>query len=232
MAAIALIIAGGTGKRTGYSVPKQFLTVEDIPILVYTMLTIMHSKYYDELYVVCSDGWKDFVISYADQFQIDIFKNTIPSGDTRFDSYSNGILKLSENHDESDIVSVMDGNRPMTPDVIFCESIHKINDFDCVLPIEPCYDSMYIVNNNDPHIISGCADRKILYKGQGPETCRLGVASEICQKAKEDGISDMTITALMIRYGKKVSYVNGSSKNFKITTSDDISIFKAMVKSN
>ena len=109
---IALITAGGTGTRTGNKVPKQFLTINDVPLIVYTMKNIQTSGLYDELYVVCNDGWSDFIASYAMQYSIDIFKSTISGGSTRFKSYYNGLKKISNNHDPLDIISVLDGNRP------------------------------------------------------------------------------------------------------------------------
>ena len=75
--AIAIITAGGTGVRFGNSVPKQFITVNDIPVIVYTMLNVQNSGCYQEMYIVCADGWKDFVFSYAQQYDISIFKDTI-----------------------------------------------------------------------------------------------------------------------------------------------------------
>lgn len=227
---IIIIVAGGAGKRTGNSVPKQFLTVFDVPIIVYTMKTVFNSKCYDELYVVCSEGWSDFVYAYAEQYKIDIFKGVIANGQTRFDSFTNGIESIVDNHDANDIVSILDGNRPMTPSALFRDGIRLAYKADCVLPLEPCFDSMYVVNQED-RMINSVADRSILYKGQGPETSKLGVAAEICKKAKQDHINDMTLTGLMIHYGKKVAYIEGSSKNFKITTSDDLALFKAMASS-
>lgn len=227
---IAIIIAGGVGRRTGNSVPKQFLTVFDVPIIVYTMKTVCHTRCYDELYVVCSEGWSDFVYAYADQYKIDIFKGVITSGRTRFDSYANGIEGVAANHSPSDIVSILDGNRPMTPAALFRDGIALAGKADCVLPLEPCFDSMYVVYQPD-HTIQSIADRSTLYKGQGPETCRLGVAAGICKRARQDEVSDMTLTGLMVHYGKKVAYTEGSSKNFKITTADDIALFKAMAGS-
>ncbi len=227
--AIALITAGGTGSRTGNSVPKQFLTVNDIPIIVYTMKNVQDSGCYDSMYVICADGWKDFVALYAEQYHIDIFKGTITGGDTRFDSVSNGIYNLAKFYDNATIVSLIDANRPMTTKAVFKESIRLLENADIVLPLEPCFDSMYVVEK-DSSLVNSSMDRNVLYKGQSPETFRLGIALEIHKRAYSDGILDLTTSALMVHYGQRVSFTEGLSTNFKITTAEDLDIFKAFVK--
>ena len=226
--AIALITAGGAGVRTGQKVPKQYLTVEDIPILLYTMKNIQDSNCYDELYVVCADGWKDFVLSYASQYSISIMKGTITGGKTRFESYSNGLRELSLTHGADEIVSIFDGNRPMTPLFIFEEAFDVIKDADCVIPLEACYDSMYYAENGKGKQVVRTLERDNIFKGQSPETTRLGVANEVCQNAQKDDKGDKTLTALMLEDGKKVLYTQGSPLNFKITTSHDFKLFKAL----
>ena len=226
--AIALITAGGIGARIGKKVPKQYLTVEDVPIILYTMKNIQDSKCYDELYVICADGWKDFVLSYALQYNIDIMRETITGGKTRFESYSNGLRELSFTHGTDEIVSIFDGNRPMTPLFIFEEAFNVIKNADCVLPLEACYDSMYFADNGSERQVVRTIGRENIFKGQSPETTRLGVANEVCQNAQKDGKGDKTLTALMLEYGKKVIYTQGSPLNFKITTDHDFRLFKAL----
>ncbi len=227
--AIALITAGGTGSRTGNSVPKQFLTVNDIPIIVYTMKNVQDSGCYDSMYVICADGWKDFITSYAKQYLIDIFKGTITGGDSRFASVSNGIYYLAKSCDNATVVSLIDANRPMTTKAVFEESIRLLDNADIVLPLEPCFDSMYVVEKGSS-LVNRSTDRNVLYKGQSPETFRLGKALEIHKRAYTDGILDLTTSALMVYYGERVSFTEGLSTNFKITTAEDLAIFKALVK--
>ena len=226
--AIAIITAGGTGTRFGNSVPKQFVTVNDIPIIVYTMLNVQNSGCYKELYVVCADGWKDFIFSYAQQYGIRIFRNTISGADSRFSSVSNGLSRLVEIYDENEIVSIFDANRPLTPKFIFEDGLKAIKEADCVIPLEPCFDSMYIAET-DSKTVESTADRSVLFKGQSPETCRLGLAYELHRQAEIEGTTELTTTALMLRYGKKVVYTKGVSNNFKITTAEDLAIFKALI---
>lgn len=228
---IALIVAGGNGERTGQSVPKQFLTINDIPVIVYTMENIKQSGCFDELYVVCADGWKDFIESYAEQYNIDIYCGTISGGPTRFDSFSNGIDYISRGHSGKDIISITDGNRPLTPSSLFRSGISGLSGADCTVPVEPCYDTMYVLNGKNYEMINETADRTILFRGQVPETAVLCTAEEVCRKARIDGEKSLPLAALMLKYGKAVRSIPGISRNFKITTFDDFAIFKAILNS-
>ena len=71
---VAIIIAGGSGKRMGQDVPKQFLTVNDKPIIIYTLQNFQYNNQIDEIIVVCVDGWHHVLESYAKQFGINKLK--------------------------------------------------------------------------------------------------------------------------------------------------------------
>ena len=226
--AIALITAGGIGTRTGNKVPKQFITINDIPLIVYTMINVEKSNCYDGMYVICSDGWRDFVTSYASQYGISIFKGTISGGNSRFDSYYNGLKDLYGKCSHAEIISILDGNRPMTSKYIFERSIVAIKDGDCVLPLDKCYDSMYNADLTNRQVVK-TINRELLYRGQSPETCVLETAYNICLKEKQSAPEeDLTLTMIMLKNNKKVLFVEGSSLNFKITTNEDFALFKAL----
>lgn len=70
---IALVVAGGVGARTNNYIPKQFLTIYDKPIIVYTMQNLMKANCFDKIFVAVNDRWSDFVDSYAKQFEIASF---------------------------------------------------------------------------------------------------------------------------------------------------------------
>ena len=70
MKKIAIIIAGGVGKRMGYEIPKQFININDKPVLIYTLESFQQHPQIDEIEVVCIDGWQDIVKAYAKQYGI------------------------------------------------------------------------------------------------------------------------------------------------------------------
>ena len=91
---IAIIIAGGSGRRMGEDIPKQFINIFDKPVLVYTLEGFQQHPQIDAIEVVCIEGWIDVVWSYARQFNIDKLKWVILGGKTGQESIRNGVFYL------------------------------------------------------------------------------------------------------------------------------------------
>ena len=79
---IAIIIAGGSGKRTGQDVPKQFLTVNDKPIIVYTLENFQNNPLIDGIVAVCIDGWQHVLEAYTRQFCITKLIGIVTGGES------------------------------------------------------------------------------------------------------------------------------------------------------
>ena len=224
---IALVVAGGVGSRTNNFVPKQFLAINDIPIIVYTMRNLMKAGCFDKIFVVVSDGWRDFVNSYAKQYEITNFCGTVTSGKTRFQSIFNGIEYLYTSGFSDCTVAIVDANRPLIPSRVINNAISLSNTCDCVTVVEPCYDSMLIADCNT-RMITSSADRSVLFKGQAPEVCAVKDAYNLLRRF-DDFPENSSLTGTMLLANKHVKYVEGSPLAFKITTAEDITIFRAMV---
>ena len=225
---IALVVAGGVGSRTNNYVPKQFLAINDTPIIVYTMQNLMKADCFDKIYVVVSDGWRDFIDAYARQYEITSYCGTIASGNTRFQSMFNGLQYLQKSGFSDSTVAIIDANRPLIPSRVFNETIALSKDCDCVVAVEPCYDSMLIADSNT-HVVASTADRSVLFKGQAPEVCTVKTAYDVLSEV-DDFPANCSVAGTMLLANKQVKYVEGSSLGFKITTADDITIFRAMVR--
>ena len=84
---IAIIIAGGSGKRMQQDIPKQFLNVDDKPVIVYTMEVFQNHPKIDGIIVVCVKGWKEVVKAYAKQFNITKLVDIVDGGECRTSFY-------------------------------------------------------------------------------------------------------------------------------------------------
>lgn len=93
---IALIIAGGSGARMHQNIPKQFLTVNERPVIVYTLEAFQNHPEIDEIAVVCIEGWESVLWAYANQFNITKLKHVIPGGKNGQDSIRNGVFELEK----------------------------------------------------------------------------------------------------------------------------------------
>ena len=109
---IALIFAGGTGKRMGIKdVPKQFLEVDGKPIIIYTLEHFQnHPEIYD-IFVVCIESWIDYLKFQLDKFGISKVRNVIPGGTTGQDSIFLGLKEAEKSCNKDDIVLIHDGVR-------------------------------------------------------------------------------------------------------------------------
>uniref|UniRef100_UPI0025DF0657 IspD/TarI family cytidylyltransferase n=1 Tax=Butyrivibrio sp. TaxID=28121 RepID=UPI0025DF0657 len=93
---IALIIAGGSGERMHQDIPKQFLSINDKPVIVYTLEAFEHHPEIDEIAVVCIEGWDQVLKAYARQFNITKLRTIVKGGDCGQASIRNGIYELEK----------------------------------------------------------------------------------------------------------------------------------------
>ena len=225
---IALIIAGGKGSRTGQEIPKQYLTVNDKPIIVYALENVQKMEEIDSIVIVASKGWEDFVLSYAKQFGITKLDTIVFGGETRHQSIFNGLKYIFEHYSDDDVVAITDSVRPLVPQHVFANSIRVIKEKGCcTLAVDRCADSMFSSTLGEE--VEGLVNRDTLYKGQTPECGNVKTLKENYYFAEKTQIENITPTELSVKCGKRVELINGSAKSFKITTKEDIEIFKAIL---
>ena len=122
---IALILAGGSGSRTEQSVPKQFISIYEKPIIVYTLEAFQRHPKVDAIIVSCIDGWHDVLKSYAAADGIDKLRWIVDGGDNGQSSARNALLALEDTCREDDIVIIHDAVRPMISEEIITDCIEK-----------------------------------------------------------------------------------------------------------
>ena len=228
MSNIALIIAGGTGNRMHQDIPKQFLTVNEKPVIMYTLVAFQSHADINEIAVVCIEGWEQVLSAYARQFNITKLKYIIKGGENGQSSIRNGIFELMEHCDGSDIVLIHDAIRPMVSADIISDCIVKTKQYGSAIATIPCAEAMLMTEDGENS--SGTYNREHLKRTQTPQGFFLGKICELHKKALEKGITNSVASCtLMIEMGEQVHFSAGSEKNIKLTTIDDIDIFKALL---
>jgi 2-C-methyl-D-erythritol 4-phosphate cytidylyltransferase len=228
MANIALIIAGGSGARMHQNIPKQFLTVNERPVIVYTLEAFQKHADIDEIAVVCIEGWEQVLRAYANQFNITKLKHIIPGGENGQASIRNGVYELRQHFAEDDIVLIHDAIRPMVSAEIISDCIVKTKQYGCAIATIPCAEAM--LKTEDGKISVGSYPRDNLKRTQTPQGFFLGKICDLHKRALENGITNSVASCtLMIEMGEQVHFSAGSEKNIKLTTVDDIDIFKALL---
>ncbi|EPX9989661.1 IspD/TarI family cytidylyltransferase [Campylobacter coli] len=227
---IALIIAGGIGARMNQSIPKQFMSINDKPIIIYTLEKFEKHPAIDEIVVVSLNGWENLLLSYAKQFKITKLRYITKGGASGQESIKNGILKLKEFYSDDDIVLIHDAIRPNVSEEIISDAIRVINEKGSAVSVIPCNEAM-LVSNDDGINSRQTYDRQKLKRTQTPQGATLKALKDLHDKAEKMGIKDsVTTCTLMIETGGEIYFSIGSEKNIKITTMDDIDIFKALLK--
>ena len=229
MTTIGLIIAGGVGARMQQAIPKQFMTVYDKPIIAYTMEKFENHPAIDVIAVVCLDGWDNVLASYAKQYKITKLKHIIPAGAVGQESIKNGIFELEKHYDKDSIVLIHDAIRPnLSKDIISdCIAVtkRKGNAIVCV----PCQEAM--LETQDKMTSNSSYPRENLKRTQTPQGFTLDVIIRAHKKAEKIGINNSVASCtLMTEVGETVYFSTGSEKNIKLTTPEDIEIFKALLK--
>ena len=226
---IALIIAGGSGQRMGQEIPKQFLNVYDKPVIIYTLEAFQNHPEIDAIAVVCIEGWEGFLQAYANQFGITKLRHVVPGGENGQSSIRNGVFELEKHFGPEDIVLVHDAIRPMVSPEIITDCIQKTRRYGSAIATIPCAEAM--MQTEDGLVSTGSYPRANLRRTQTPQGFPLGKICDLHRRALAAGVTNSIASCtLMIEMGEQVHFSVGSEKNVKLTTVEDIDIFRALLK--
>lgn len=226
---IALIIAGGVGARMGQDIPKQFINVYDKPIILYTMEAFQNHPDIDGIEVVCLDGWHDILRAYAKQFGISKLESIVSGGKNGQDSIRNGLYDIATRHnDENDIVLIHDAIRPMLSKDVIDDNLRVCKEHGNAITVLPCNAAM--LKTFDGVETEEQVPRDNLKETQTPQSFYLKDIIAAHKEALRKGITNSVASCTMyIELGKKLYMSAGAEKNLKLTTTEDIEIFKALL---
>ena len=228
MANVGLIIAGGSGNRMHQDIPKQFITVNERPVIVYTLEAFEKHPEIDAIAVVCIEGWEQVLWAYAKQFNIAKLQYVVPGGTNGQDSIRNGVYELEKHFDKDDIVLIHDAIRPMVSAEIISDNIRIAREFGNAITVIPCAEAMMQTENGA--VSTGNYPRDNLKRTQTPQAFHIGDICDLHRRALEAGITNSVASCtLKIEMGEQVYFSAGSEKNIKLTTVEDIDIFKALL---
>jgi len=228
---VAVIIAGGAGHRMGQDIPKQFINVYDKPVLIYTLEGFQQHPQIDAIEVVCLEGWHDVLRAYAMQFGITKLKWIVSGGNTGQESIRNGVYHLEGICAEEDIVIIHDGIRPLVDETVLTDVIVKAGQYGNAVSSLP-YNEQIFVADDDRSTVK-YIPRETLRRVVTPQAYRFGKLLWAYREAfaKEIGIYGSAYTnTMMVELGERLYFAAGSEKNIKLTTKDDLEMFKAYVK--
>ncbi len=226
----ALIIAGGSGNRMGQDIPKQFIHVDNCPVIIHTMLAFERHPDINGIAVVCLDGWQTVLRSYANQFSVTKLKWIFNGGDNGQASIRNGIYGLRDaGCDGDDLVLIHDGVRPLLSQDIISSNIAICQKYGYAITGIKCREA--ILESDDGFTASTSIPRDRLIRTQTPQTFRLRNIIAAHEEAARRGIANSVASCTLIaELGMgEMHIVPGSEKNIKITTVEDLEILKALM---
>ena len=225
MRTLAIILAGGAGKRMGTATNKQFLLIDKKPIIVHTLQIFEDCRSIDGIYLVVNQ--KDLPLiqeEILETYRFNKLMKLVIGGKLRQDSVRNG-LEAIEN--PCDIVIIHDGARPLVSPSFIEKGISLMDVFDAVIPALPVKDTVKSVSKEG--FVSKTLVRDTLWNIQTPQTFKF----ELILKAYRDGMAkklhgydDATFVEHL---GKKIKVIEGSPYNIKITTPEDLVVARGIL---
>lgn len=228
MKKIALLTAAGVGSRTGQDIPKQFIHIDNKPLIIYTLEAFQNHPSIDEIVVVCLDGWHDILRAYAKQFNISKLHYIVSGGNTGQESIYNGLTEIKKHFDQNDVVLIHDGNRALVSNEIISNALSVYEKYGSAVVAIPCVEAVF--KSDDGTSSTEQISRDELLRTQTPHIYSLKKLLWAHEQAKKRGITNTAATcSLMQQLGETIYFSPGSEKNLKVTTVDDIEIFKALL---
>ena len=226
---VALLTAAGTGTRMGQDIPKQFMHVDNKPLIVYTLEAFQNHPSIDAIICVTLPNWIDVLKAYAMQFNITKLKWVVPGGATGQESIHNGLMTIKEEAGEDVTVMVHDGNRCLVSSEIISNSLAVYKQHGSAVAAIPCVEAVFFSEDNGASSVTSIP-REQLYRTQTPHTYDLKKLLWAHDEAAKKNITNTAASCtLMQALGETVYFSKGSEENLKITTVEDLKLFEVLL---
>jgi len=225
MRTLAIVLAGGAGKRMGTATNKQFLLLDNKPIIVRTLQIFEECRPVDGVYLVVNQ--KDLPVMQEEILETYKFNKVLKlviGGRLRQDSVRNG-LEAIEN--PCDIVIIHDGARPFVSPSFIEKGIFLMEMFDAVIPALPVKDTIKTVSKEG--FVMKTLERDSLWHVQTPQTFKYDLILKAYREGMNKKLYGYDDATFLEHMGKKVKVIEGSPYNIKITTPEDLTIAKGML---
>ncbi len=235
----ALILSGGTGKRMGTDIPKQYIKVNGRPVISWCMECLATHPKIDAIQIVAEEMWRDTISECMEcmgetldckEFT-DKFKGFSAPGENRQLSILHGLEDIRSYAADSDYVLVHDAARPLLSTQMVTDCINAVSGHDGVIPVLSMKDTVYLSENGKT--ITSLLNRSQIYAGQAPELFVLGKYYEANKRLMPDEIMKINgSTEPAVLAGMDMAVIPGDERNFKITTKADLEKFERVIERN
>ena len=231
---IAIIFAGGIGQRLNNeenSTPKQFLKINDKPIIIRTLELFQTHKDIDKIYISIHPDYYEYMQDLVKYYYITKTAGIVNGGKTGQESIYNALKLAQKENPQDSIVLIHDGVRPNITEEVITKNIECTKKNGNAITCTSCFETILISENgiNPEHV----PYRKDTYAAQAPQTFHLGEvieAHEITRKTNPNYTDIVDTCTLYKTLDKKTFMVKGNRGNIKITTIEDLYILRALIR--
>lgn len=222
---VAVVPAGGTGKRMGAGTPKQFLMLDGVPLMLHSLWVLERAPSVTEVVLVVPKQERTRALTeVVERYGLKKVLKVVAGGATRQESVHHGLNEVDE---DVEIVVVHDAVRPFVTEDLIERSIKAARRHGGAIVAVPMKDTPKQAGPD--RLIQRTLDRTELWLAQTPQTFRRALVVEAYRKAEIEHIRATDDAALVERLGHKVGIVEGSWENIKITTPEDMILAEAIL---
>ena len=229
---LCILLAGGKGLRLGGITPKQYLEVDGHMIIEYALKSMLLWKEMDSLVIVADSEWTDKIDKVLEAILDDtnvVFIGYAAPGTSRQESILSGLKYAKEHMDNDGIVAIHDSARPFVSERLICECFDKMESFDGATPMLQVKETVY--ESIDGIALSRNLNRDSLFIGQTPEFFHFGVYLKANERLSREELECVRGSAQpAVESGMKVAVATGEESNIKITTVEDLELFKRLME--
>lgn len=216
ISAAAIIPAGGAGLRMGRALPKQFLELADVPILVHTVRALQSSSFIKHIVLVVPASHLESTRALVSRYGLTLVAAVVSGGRTRQESVWAGLQMVPA---ELELVVVHDGVRPLVEPGLVDACIVRAAETGAAMLAVPVKDTLKAVVAG---VVTATVERSGLWQAQTPQVARRALLQQAFAVAREEGLEATDEAALLEHIGVEVSVVTGSETNIKVTTAADL----------
>lgn len=226
---IAVILAGGVGSRMGGSLPKQFLPLDGRTVIAHSIETFDRHPAIDEVAVVMHPDWRSQMESIAAAGGWTKLKKIIDGGSERYMSSINAVMAFIDEPDDTNLL-LHDAARPWITAAVIDRVVEALQRHEAVGVAVPSTDTVWEVHPDFDaasigRFVARIPERRLMWRAQTPQAFRLPLIRDAYQRALQDPQFQATDDCGVVRKympGTKITVVEGSEQNKKITYAEDI----------
>lgn len=226
----AIVLAAGRGRRMGTKTAKQYLELQGKPVLAYALEAFEQSSVIDDILLITGEDHIDYCKKeICEKYGIKKVSAVAPGGKERYESVWKALCILKE-RGQSGYVMIHDGARPFLTEDILERVYRQVQTYKACVVGMPVKDTIKLIDKAGQ--ITESPDRSFVWQAQTPQAFAISLIIEAFEKQMKEDCSHITDDAMVVerQMGVPVYMVEGSYRNIKITTPEDLMIAQALLR--